>query len=189
VTRRPWGVFLDRDGTLLHLVPYLSDPARVRLYRGAAAALARLRGAGARLVVVTNQSGVARGFFPRQAVDRVNARMKALLAAEGVRLDAVEVCPHLAAVTGPCDCRKPAPGMILKAAHRFGIDLAASWTIGDNASDLDAARAAGTRGALVLTGYGRTTARTRAGKRADVTGRTLGAVVARILAARAAGQG
>jgi len=183
---RHWGVFLDRDGTLLRLVPYLSDPDRAHLYRGAAAALARLAGAGAKLVVVTNQSGVARGLFTRRDVDRVNARMRALLEAEGVRLDAIEVCPHLDELTGPCDCRKPAPGMIVRAARRLGIDPAASWTIGDNASDLGAARAAGTRGALVLTGYGRATARTPAGRKADVTGGSLGVVVRRILAARSA---
>jgi histidinol-phosphate phosphatase family protein len=179
--RPPWGVFLDRDGTLLRLVPYLADPDRAHLYQGAADALRRLQAAGARLVVVTNQSGVARGYFTRRDVDRVNARLVALLKREGVTLDGIEVCPHLAEVTGPCDCRKPAPGMILRAAKRLGIDLASSWTVGDNASDLEAGAAAGTRSALVLTGYGRGTRATRAGRRAAVTGATLGAVVTRIL--------
>ncbi|MDZ4804978.1 MAG: HAD-IIIA family hydrolase [Candidatus Eisenbacteria bacterium] len=182
--RQRWGVFIDRDGTLLRLVPYLADPGRARLYQGAGPALARLRAAGARLVVVTNQSGIARGLFTRPDVDGVHREMERQLARHGVRLDAIEVCPHLPSVTGPCSCRKPAPGMLTRAARRLGINLDQSWMIGDNQSDLGVARAAGTKAALVLTGYGRATRRTRAGRSADVTGSTLASVVNRILAAR-----
>lgn len=185
MSRAPrWGVFLDRDGTLLHLVPYLDDPARARLYAGVGPALRRLADAGAALVLVTNQSGIARGYFSRKRVDAVHARLQALLARHGVRLDAIEVCPHHPDVTGRCDCRKPAPGMIVRAAKRLGIDLRASWTIGDNASDLGAARAAGTGAALVLTGYGRRTRAAREGRGADLVGGTLASVVDRILALR-----
>jgi histidinol-phosphate phosphatase family protein len=183
VSRAPrWGVFLDRDGTLLHLVPYLDDPARARLYAGVGPALKRLSDAGAALVLVTNQSGIARGYFSRKQVDAVHGRLEALLARHGVTLDAIEVCPHHPDVTGRCDCRKPAPGMILRAAKRLGIDPGASWTIGDNASDLGAARAAGTRAALVLTGYGRRTRAGREGRGADLVGGTLASVVERLLA-------
>jgi len=179
-----WGVFLDRDGTLLRLVPYLAEPARTSLYEGVGLALARLQDAGARLVVVTNQSGVARGFFSRRDVDRVHREMARQLARHGVRLDAIEICPHLPTVTGSCRCRKPLPGMLTRAARRLGIKLAESWMIGDNESDIGAARAAGTKSALVLTGYGRVTRESRMGRGADVTGGTLGSVVNRILDAR-----
>ena len=182
--RAAWGVFLDRDGTLLRLVPYLADPAKTRLYAGVGPALARLRDAGARLVVATNQSGIARGHFTRRDVDRVHREMARQLAEQGVRLDAIEICPHLPSVTGACPCRKPAPGMLTRAARRLGIDLSRSWMIGDNESDIGAAHAAGTQAALVLTGYGRRTRRTRAGRSAGIIGGTLGAVVDRILGER-----
>lgn len=181
---RAWGVFLDRDGTLLRLVPYLADPGSTSLYEGAGLALARLQDAGARLVVVTNQSGIARGLFTRSDVDRVHREMTRQLARHGVRLDAIEVCPHLPTVSGSCRCRKPEPGMLTRAARRLGINLAESWTIGDNESDIGAARAAGTKAALVLTGYGRVTRGTRMGRGANVTGGTLASVVTRILDAR-----
>lgn len=184
---RRWGVFLDRDGTLLHLIPYLDDPKRVRLYAGVGPALRRLADHGAALVVVTNQSGIARGYFPRRSVDAVHARLEALLARFGVRLDAIEVCPHLPDISGPCDCRKPAPGLILRAARRLRLDLSASWTVGDNASDLGAARAAGTGAALVLTGYGRRTRKSAAGREADLVGGTLASVARAILERRDSG--
>ncbi len=182
--RDRWGVFLDRDGTLLRLVPYLADPKRAALYTGVGPALARLSAAGASLVVVTNQSGIARGFFTRRDVDGIHGEMERQLARHGVRLDAIEVCPHHPSVTGACPCRKPQPGMLTRAARRLGINLEESWTIGDSASDLGAARAAGTKSALVLTGYGLATSRTRVGREADVTGGTLASVVNRILEAR-----
>jgi D-glycero-D-manno-heptose 1,7-bisphosphate phosphatase len=187
--RKRWAVFLDRDGTILKLVPYLRDPRRARLHAGAARALGKLRAAGARLVVVTNQAGVARGFMTRADVRRVNARLRQLLAEEGVRLDRIEVCGHHPEYSGPCACRKPAPGMLRSAARRLHVDLGASWMIGDSESDLQAGRAAGTRVALVLTGYGRGTAETTAGRAAEIVGARLESVVSRILAARhAAGQ-
>lgn len=181
-----WAVFLDRDGTILKLVPYLRDPRRARLHAGAARALARLRAAGALLIVVTNQAGLARGLMSRADVRRVNARLAQLLSRQGVRLDRIEVCGHHPDYSGACACRKPAPGMLLAAARRLGVDLPASWMIGDSGSDLEAGRAAGTRVALVLTGYGRRTAGTPAGRAADVSGARLESVVSRILARRVA---
>lgn len=175
---RAWAVFLDRDGTLLRLVPYLKDPERAQLYAGAVEALRSLQAAGARLVVVTNQAGIARGLMTRDDVARVNRRLMARLAVAGVWLDAVEVCPHHPDFTGPCRCRKPAPGLLTRAARRLRVDLGRSWLIGDSVSDIEAGEAAGTRTALVRTGYGRATARRPAGRRADLVGGSL-AVVAR----------
>ncbi len=178
---RGWAVFLDRDGTLLRLVPYLKDPERAQLYAGAVEALRSLQAAGARLVVVTNQAGIARGLMTRDDVARVNRRLMARLAVAGVWLDAVEVCPHHPDFTGPCRCRKPAPGLLTRAARRLRIDLGRSWLIGDSVSDLEAGEAAGTRTALVRTGYGRATARRPAGRRADLVGSSLAAVARGIL--------
>lgn len=148
-------VFLDRDGTLLELVAYLHRPEQVRLVAGAAAALARLQAEKWLRIVVTNQSGVARGMFTLDDVASVNERMLDLLRAGGADLDAIEVCPHHPDHTGPCDCRKPAPGMLARASRRFGIDPAGSWMIGDRLDDLDAGRVLGVRTILVRTGYGR----------------------------------
>ena len=148
-------VFLDRDGTLLELIAYLHQPEQVRLVAGAAAALRRLQAEGWLRIVVTNQSGVARKIFSMDEVTAVHERMLALLRADCADLDAIEICPHHPDHTGPCPCRKPAPGMLLRAARRFGIDLAGSWMIGDRLDDLEAGRVLGLRTILVRTGYGR----------------------------------
>ena len=135
--------FLDRDGTIIADPGYLSDPAGVVLLPGAAAALVRLRAAGFLTVVVSNQSGIGRGYYGRDAVRAVNQRMEALLQAEheDARLDAIYYCPH-----GPsegCRCRKPLPGLFLQAAAELAIDLPASVCFGDNERDLLAGTAAG----------------------------------------------
>jgi histidinol-phosphate phosphatase family protein len=143
--RRPAAVLLDRDGTLVVDVPYNGDPAAVVPVPGAAAALARLRAAGVRLAVVSNQSGIARGLLTRAQVDAVNERMEALLGPLGP----IEYCPH-----GPedgCVCRKPAPGLVLLAAARLGVDPSRCAVIGDIGADVGAAAAAGARGVLVPT--------------------------------------
>jgi D-glycero-D-manno-heptose 1,7-bisphosphate phosphatase len=161
VTRR--AVFLDRDGTLIDELGYLGDPDGVRLFPGAARAVRKLNEAGWATVVVTNQSGVARGLFTREDVDAVHARLAELLAAEGARLDLVLYCPHHPEHGGGelgvrCDCRKPEPGLLLQAARRLGLDLRASWTIGDSQRDLEAGRRAELAGAvLVVTGKGAAT--------------------------------
>jgi histidinol-phosphate phosphatase family protein len=142
---RPDAILFDRDGTLIADVPYNGDPDRVEPMPGAREALARVRAAGVRIGVVSNQSGVARGLLTIADVERVNARMDALLGPLGP----IEVCPH-----GPddgCACRKPAPGMILRAAARLGVDPARCAVVGDIGADVDAADAAGARGVLVPT--------------------------------------
>jgi D-glycero-D-manno-heptose 1,7-bisphosphate phosphatase len=152
-------VFLDRDGTLVQEVPYLHDPDRLVLVPGAGPALAALAAAGYALVVVTNQAGVAHGYYDEAAVARVHRRLRALLAADGVRLDGIWYCPHHPAgvVDGyarACRCRKPAPGMLRAAAATLDLDLAASYLIGNHQSDLAAAVAAGVTPLFVATGRG-----------------------------------
>jgi histidinol-phosphate phosphatase family protein len=147
--------FLDRDGTLVPDPGYIRDPSLVELLPGVPEALTRLRGAGYRLIVVTNQSGIARGWISWEDYYAVAARIDRLLAAHGVALDATYVCPHFPAVTGPCACRKPGPAHYRNAAGRFGLDLTRSLWFGDRLSDLEPARATGGRGILVQTGEGR----------------------------------
>jgi D-glycero-D-manno-heptose 1,7-bisphosphate phosphatase len=154
-------VFLDRDGTILDATGYLGDPAGVRLLPGAAQALAALGAAGWLRVVVTNQSGVARGLFGTDAYRRVHAAMLAALRAGGGDLDGGYACFHhpeaqVAEWRAACDCRKPAPGMLLRAAGELGIDLAGSVMVGDAVRDMQAGRRAGCRACvLVRTGKGR----------------------------------
>lgn len=152
-------VFLDRDGTLNVEVDYLADPARFELLPGSAEGLARLAAAGFALVLVTNQSGIARGILDEETLARIHARMAADLAAHGVTLDLVLHCPHhptqgSGAHRADCSCRKPRPGMLLEAAGRLDLDLGASWCVGDSLRDLEAAAAVGARGILVRTGKG-----------------------------------
>ena len=147
-------IFIDRDGTLLELVPYLRDPAQVRLVRGAAEALRAARQAGFALVVVTNQSGIARGLFREEDVTRVHARIQEALSGAGVAIDRFYHCPHHPDFTGPCDCRKPEPGLYRRAAAELGVDLERSFAIGDTVEDLQAGERAGCRPILVRTGYG-----------------------------------
>ncbi|MCK6485790.1 MAG: HAD family hydrolase [Phycisphaerae bacterium] len=149
-------VFLDRDGTIIEDMHYSGDPARVRLLPGAAGALCRLRAAGYRLIVVTNQSGIARGLLSVAQLAEVHRRMERLLAAEGATLDAIYYCPYLAGVEAvveeyrrDSDLRKPGPGMLIQAAREWNIDLQRSWMVGDAPRDVQAGRAAGCRTVLV----------------------------------------
>jgi D-glycero-D-manno-heptose 1,7-bisphosphate phosphatase len=148
-------VFLDRDGTLIDLVPYLHDPAQVRLISGAATALRRLGESGWTRILVTNQSGVARGYYGLEEVARVHERLLDLLRASGADLEAIEICPHHPDFGSPCDCRKPAPGMIARAAARLGIAPRDSWVVGDRWEDIATGSPLGCRGILVMTGHGR----------------------------------
>jgi D-glycero-D-manno-heptose 1,7-bisphosphate phosphatase len=152
-------VFLDRDGTVIEEVCYLADPAQVKLIPGAAEAIRRLNEAGVLVVLVTNQSGVARGYFPESRVRDVHARLAELLAECGAKIDASYYCPHhptesVGHYRIACECRKPKPGLLLAAARELGIDLAQSWMIGDKPCDAEAGTAAGCRTILVRTGHG-----------------------------------
>ena len=147
-------IFLDKDGTLIVDVPYNVDPAQIVLAPGAATGLPRLAAAGYRFVVITNQSGVARGRFTVEALDPVENRLRELLAEFGVDLAGFWFCPHHPAGSVPaysvvCNCRKPEPGMILDAAQTLGFDLAGSWFVGDILNDVEAGRRAGCRTILI----------------------------------------
>ena len=148
-------VFVDRDGTLIVERDYLADPAGVSLVHGAVEALASLRAAGFALVVVTNQSGIARGLYRLEDYHAVAARLDAVLGAAGVPVDGTWFCPHHPDYTGPCTCRKPGVGMYVRAAAELGLDLQASWYVGDKITDVLPALELGGQGILVRSGYGR----------------------------------
>ncbi len=148
-------VFLDRDGTLIVEREYLADPAGVTLVDGAVEALGALRRAGYALVVVTNQSGIARGWYSLDDYRRVAESLDRMLEDAGVPVDATYFCPHHPEVDGPCDCRKPGTGMYRRAVNELEIDPGASWYVGDKVSDVLPALALKGRGILVRTGFGR----------------------------------
>jgi D-glycero-D-manno-heptose 1,7-bisphosphate phosphatase len=154
VERSRPAVFLDRDGTVIDEVGHLGEPERVVILPGVPTALTRLAEAGYALVMITNQAGVARGYFTEVEVEAVNARTAELLQAEGVRLERWYHCPHHPDFTGACDCRKPLPGMLHRAAKELDLDLSRSWMVGDHPSDAEAGRAAGARSIMVRTGHG-----------------------------------
>lgn len=153
-TLRP-AVFLDRDGTLIQEKDYLADPDGVVLLPGAVEALRLLRDAGLALVVVTNQSGIARGFYGMEEYHAVARRLEELLEAQGIPLDATYFCPHHPDASGPCDCRKPSPGLFRAAARHLGLDLSRSYFVGDRIRDVLPALELGGTGILVRTGYGK----------------------------------
>lgn len=143
-------IFVDKDGTLVHDVPYSADPAQIRLLPGAADGLRRLTAAGYLVVIVSNQSGVARGHFTEDALPAVEQKLREILELEGIPLAGFYYCPHYVQGVVPeyaieCACRKPQPGMLRLAAHERSIDLKASWMIGDRAEDVEAGRRAGCR--------------------------------------------
>lgn len=147
-------VFLDRDGTLIRDQHYAFRPERIELLEGVVKGLLVLQGAGYRLVVVTNQSGVARGYFGEADVVAMHRHLDALLRSQGVRVDGYYYCPHhpegvVSGYTVACECRKPRPGLIYRARADVGIDLRRSWLVGDALSDVLAGRAAGCRTILL----------------------------------------
>ncbi len=145
-------VFLDRDGTIAEEVGYLNHASRFRMFSFVAAAIHRLNEAGLPVIVVTNQSGVGRGYFPESLVQTVNEMMTQQLAKAGAKIDAVYYCPHTSAEN--CSCRKPRTGMLDRAAFEHAIDLQRSFVIGDRYGDMELARNARARSILVRTGYG-----------------------------------
>jgi D-glycero-D-manno-heptose 1,7-bisphosphate phosphatase len=152
-------VFLDRDGTINEEAGYLDRIEKLRLLPGAAGAIRRINESGMKVVVVTNQSGIARGLFDEAFVARVHARLREILLSEGALIDAFYFCPHhptegRGAYLKTCDCRKPAPGMLLLAADELRIDPNRSYMVGDTLKDIEAGAGAGARGVLVRTGYG-----------------------------------
>jgi len=152
-------VFLDRDGTIIEEVGYLDRPERVEFFPWTIDAIRVLNRAGLAVVLVSNQSGIARGFFSEAVVDDVHRRMSEMLAAGGARIDAYYYCPHhpdgrVADLARACDCRKPARGMVDRAVTEFGVDPLRSFVVGDRWLDVGLARTVGAKGVLVRTGYG-----------------------------------
>ena len=153
-------VFIDRDGTISEEVGYINHASRFRTFAYAAEAIKHLNENDWLAIVVTNQAGVARGYFTEDMIKTVHQRMTDDLANGGARLDAVYYCAHHPSVGEPpyrfdCDCRKPKPGLITRAAKDLEIDLESSWMVGDRYSDIELARNAGVKSAFVLSGYGR----------------------------------
>jgi D-glycero-D-manno-heptose 1,7-bisphosphate phosphatase len=156
-TRR--AVFLDRDGTIIEEVGYLDRAERVEFYPWTIDAIRAFNRAGLAVVMISNQSGVARGFFTETVVDHVHTHMAAMLAEGGARIDAYYYCPHhpdgkVAEYARPCDCRKPGRGLVDRAVRELDIDPARSFVVGDRWLDVALARAIGASGVLVRTGYG-----------------------------------
>jgi D-glycero-D-manno-heptose 1,7-bisphosphate phosphatase len=180
-------VFLDRDGTLIEEVGYLDRVDRLRLFPETVDALRALQRAGLRLIIATNQSGIAQGLFTETFVRDLHDDLTQRLAQGGVRLDGIYYCPHhpeakLAAYRTQCDCRKPGAGLLRQAARDLDLDLARSYMIGDRWRDLRAGMACGGAGVLVRTGYGETEARhPPKGVHADVVVDNLAAAASWIL--------
>ena len=150
-------VFIDKDGTLVEDVPYNVDPERIRFTKGAFAALRMLKKHGYLLILVSNQSGVAHGYFLKKDLDRVSARLQEIARAEGFEFDDFYFCPHhpggkVLEYAVECACRKPQPGMLLAAARKYDINLSASWMIGDILNDVEAGSRAGCSTILINNG-------------------------------------
>jgi D-glycero-D-manno-heptose 1,7-bisphosphate phosphatase len=151
-------VFLDKDGTLIDDVPYTCDPGRIQWLPGVIDGLRRLQFAGYRLLVISNQSGIAHGYFSEADLAAMMSGVGRMLASQGVRLDGSFYCPHHPEGSVPryavaCACRKPAPGLLMTAAAAHGIDLSRSWMIGDILHDVEAGRRAGCRAILLDNGH------------------------------------
>jgi D-glycero-D-manno-heptose 1,7-bisphosphate phosphatase len=151
---------MDRDGTLSREVGYVNHLSRFELYPWTVDAIRLVNRAGFLAVVVTNQAGVARGYFPESLIHEVHALLVSRVQEGGARLDGIFFCPHHPSLGEPpyrleCDCRKPRPGLLRRAEAELGIDLPQSWVIGDRYGDLELAWRVGARGALVKSGYGR----------------------------------
>jgi D-glycero-D-manno-heptose 1,7-bisphosphate phosphatase len=145
-------VFLDRDGTIAEEVGYLDHLTRFRMFPFAAQAIRRLNEAKLPVIVITNQSGVARGYFPESLISAVHELMTTQLAREGAHVDALYYCPHKE--DDACACRKPKPGMLESAAREHGLDLRRSFVVGDRYGDIELAHGVGAHSILVRTGYG-----------------------------------
>jgi D-glycero-D-manno-heptose 1,7-bisphosphate phosphatase len=157
--KRP-ALFMDRDGTVSEEVGYINHPSRFRVFPYSAEAIKLLNDNGWLAILVTNQAGVARGYFSEDMIVQVHERLRRDLETASAKLDAIYYCAHHPSVGEPpyrldCDCRKPKAGLINRATTDFSIDLERSWMVGDRYSDIELARNAGLHSAFVLSGYGR----------------------------------
>ncbi|MHA1491057.1 MAG: D-glycero-beta-D-manno-heptose 1,7-bisphosphate 7-phosphatase [Promethearchaeota archaeon] len=147
-------IFLDRDGVINKEVNYLSNPKNFEFIKGSIKALKILKRKGYLLIVITNQAGIARGYFTEENLKKIHQKMISILDKSSVVLDDIYYCPHHPDFTGPCDCRKPKPGMILKAQKKYNIDLKNSFMVGDTLRDIETGLTAKCKTVLVLTGHG-----------------------------------
>jgi len=155
MNNRKRAIFLDRDGVINNEVDHLSHPDDFEFIPGSIDAFKILKQKNFLLIVITNQAGIARGYFNEEALQRIHTKMIKILEQNSIILDDIFFCPHHPEFTGPCDCRKPKPGMILKAKNKHNINLKKSFMVGDTISDIEAGFKAGCKTVLVLTGYGR----------------------------------
>jgi len=187
-------IFIDRDGTISDEIGYVNHVSRFRVFPWSVDAIRLVNRSGRLAVMVTNQAGVARGYFPEPIVRQVHESLTATLLAGSAHLDGMYYCPHHPQAGAEpyrqdCDCRKPRPGLLTRAAEELGIDLTASWVVGDRLGDLQVAWAVGARGAMVKTGYGRGELENHAAswpRPPDLVAEHLLEAVSRILAAPAA---
>lgn len=157
-------IFIDRDGTLNEDVGYISDPKEFRLFDFAPEAVRLINNSGFLVIVLTNQSGIARGFLTEEILGRLHDKMESELAHRGARIDRIYFCPHHPEIGEPpykvdCDCRKPKSGLILQAATEMDVNLKKSYVVGDRYRDMETGQAVGATGVLVLTGFGSEEAR------------------------------
>ncbi len=153
-------VFLDRDGTINEQMGYINHTCRFQLLPGAAKAIKKLNDAGIPVVVISNQSGLARGYFPEELLDAVHEKMNKLLADAGAHVDGIYYCPHHPEAKeeryrDTCNCRKPKPGLVLQASNEMNLNPSSSYVVGDRWSDIKTAANCGATSILVRTGYGR----------------------------------
>jgi len=153
-------VFLDRDGVISEEVGYIADREHLRLIPQSAKAVKLINQSGLKIIAITNQSGVARGYFSEEMLGHIHRKMEKLLSDQGAFLDGIYYCPHhpegtVEAYRVKCDCRKPATGLLIQAAQEHSIDVSSSYLVGDKRTDIECAHRAGAKGILVLTGYGK----------------------------------
>jgi len=148
-------IFLDRDGVINKEVNYLSDPDCFEFIKGSIKALKILKNKGYLLILITNQAGIARGYFTEDTLRIIHNKMQKKLRENNIELDDIFYCPHHPDFTGPCECRKPNPGMILNAKKKFNINLNESYMVGDTLKDIQTGRLANCKTVLLLTGYGK----------------------------------
>lgn len=153
-------VFVDRDGVISEEVGYLGDRDHLRLIPNSAEAVKLVNQSGLKIIAITNQSGIARGYFSEEMLGHIHRKMEQLLSDQGAFLDGIYYCPHhpegtVEAYRMECDCRKPAAGLLTRAAQEHSIDVSSSYLVGDKRTDIECAHRAGAQGILVLTGYGK----------------------------------
>ena len=147
-------IFMDRDGVVNEELSYLSNPDDFRFIDGSIKAMKILKNLGYHLIVITNQAGIARGFFTEKKLEKIHQKMRKSLEENDITLDDIYYCPHHPNFTGPCECRKPQPGMIFAAAEKYDIILDQSYMVGDTLKDIETGYNAKIKTVLVMTGYG-----------------------------------